>query len=359
LHDRGDGRAPQRNITRRSCNPGLLRIRAFGFGASFFGSNRAFGRSRRQQAHHFVSLGKFAEVEARGLVIRRGGFLGGCKPAEVNLLPIDADACSPLAGVVVDAFEPRPALAPVARISCARGQAQIGDAVIRWISVFVIDFSDRVLAMDIKPGEAMSVMSHPVDSDPAVAAPVPGGGFRPGADAPLLDTPIKTSGFRVVVEQLAQAISAQTGLRFACHGRSPSEKKSARQPIEAPGAVCPARSAAPPRFLRLVRSRAALRRRRGTATSSVVAVGFRRAPFACAEAGLCQPTYWMTLSAVMAGLVLACPGRLDWASWPGSSRPPTSFFLHLHKQDVDAPDKRGHGESKAAQRGITHEALGR
>jgi hypothetical protein len=44
----------------------------------------------------------------------------------------------------------------------------------------------------------------------------------------------------------------------------------------------------------------------------------------------------MTLSAVMAGLV-----------------PATHVFLHREKQDVDAHDKRGHDESKAAQLGMT------
>src|SRR5258708_33817930 len=35
------------------------------------------------------------------------------------------------------------------------------------------------------------------------------------------------------------------------------------------------------------------------------------------------------------------------ASWPGLSRPSTSFWLRARKKDVDARDERGHDEGEA------------
>jgi hypothetical protein len=89
--------------------------------------------------------------------------------------------------VPVDTFEPGYTIAPVgvARILCARSLAQFRDAIIRGISVAMIDFSGGVLAVNIEPSEPMGVMRHPVNIDLPVAVASPSACFCARGNAPL------------------------------------------------------------------------------------------------------------------------------------------------------------------------------
>ena len=47
---------------------------------------------------------------------------------------------------------------------------EVRNAIVRGVSVIVIDVARRVLAMDIESGETMLIMPYPVDPDRTISA---------------------------------------------------------------------------------------------------------------------------------------------------------------------------------------------
>jgi hypothetical protein len=166
-------------------------------------------------------------MQARGRVIRAGSFLRSREQPELYLLSVHLDSRPPLAALAPDAFEGGPTIAPelVVSVLQGRGLAQIRDAVIRRVSVPVIDLSARVFAVNVEPSEPMGVMDAPLDSDGDVAARVRTAGLRSFGHAPFRYAPIKTAGVRVVVKQFPQPLRRELELAFAMHGCSPKAKR--------------------------------------------------------------------------------------------------------------------------------------
>jgi hypothetical protein len=87
--------------------------------------------------------------------------------------------------------------------------AQIRDAIVRRIAVFVINLCDRVLPIDIKPRQSMGIMLSPVDPDDDISIPAASPGLHSRGHAPLGYPPIKKPRFRGIAEHFAQPIRAQ------------------------------------------------------------------------------------------------------------------------------------------------------
>jgi hypothetical protein len=131
--------------------------------------------------------------------------------------------------VAIYTFESRgTARSNVASIFSARAFAQIGDAVISTLAVDVIDFCARVLAGDMKPGEAMRAIAGLFDADYPISASVPGARFAAYTGATASHPPIKKPRLRGVVEQFPQPLGGQPAFQFVGHeGNSPKEKRPA------------------------------------------------------------------------------------------------------------------------------------
>ena len=99
----------------------------------------------------------------------------------------------------------------------------------------MIDFSGRVLAVNIEPSEPMGVMRHPVNMDFPVAVAVPSARFCAHGNAPPLYAPIKKPRFGAVVEQLPEPLRREAELKFA--GHEGFSKKKAPGSRKAPGAI--------------------------------------------------------------------------------------------------------------------------
>jgi hypothetical protein len=145
----------------------------------------------------------------------------------VNSPAVDGDFCSPLAAVAVDAFE-TPAVAAsgdIASVLRMRALAQVDDTIIRRISVYVIDFTDRVFPMNMEPREPMSAVGGSVNTDHVIAAGVQGAGFRSRGHASSRFAPIKKPRFRGVIEQFSELLRGEAELRFAQHAGDLSKRK--------------------------------------------------------------------------------------------------------------------------------------
>ena len=112
----------------------------------------------------------------------------------------------------------------IAPILCAGAFAQIGDAVVSALVVDVIDYSARVLAVDIKPGEPMRAINGPIDRDVAISLPAPGARFASCSCPAASDPPIKTPRVRGVIEQFSQALGRQLAFEFAEHQGTPQRE---------------------------------------------------------------------------------------------------------------------------------------
>jgi hypothetical protein len=78
--------------------------------------------------------------------------------APLGPAPIDPDNSGSAAGHGIP---------PVLR---RRGVSQVCNAIVRPLSVPMINFGGRMLAMDIEPRKPMREMRHPIDSNLAVSA---------------------------------------------------------------------------------------------------------------------------------------------------------------------------------------------
>ena len=153
-------------------------------------------------------------IEPRGGVVSIGSILRSRINPNVDPPAVDGDFCSPFAAVAIDAFETRPIAAPgdIASVLCVGALAQVGDTIIRRISVLVIDFSDRVLAMDIEPREPVSAVADAAYADEPIAADVQGACFRSRGHASSRFAPIKKPRFRGVIEQFSDLLRREAKL---------------------------------------------------------------------------------------------------------------------------------------------------
>jgi hypothetical protein len=194
--------------------------------------------ARRQQPEHLVRPGELSVVASCSFIVGCGSFLRGRVDPNVDRFAVEADFYHPFRTALKDALESR-TIALVARILMPGRLAQIRDAVVGPISVFMIDLSRRMLAMHIEPCEAVGEMRDSVDDDHSIAVHVISARFGARGHATPRCSPIKKPRFRDVMEHFAQPVRAQAELFFTRHEDLPFKKESARQPIEAPGAIRP------------------------------------------------------------------------------------------------------------------------
>jgi hypothetical protein len=104
-------------------------------------------------------------------------------------------------------------LAPVLKVDATTNVPQVGNCVVRWVAVDMVNVVFGPLAVDVQPSEAVEPVKVPVDSRPEVSAI--NGAADSGADldaAVWLDKPSKYAGAGIVVKKLAQMLRGKIGL---------------------------------------------------------------------------------------------------------------------------------------------------
>ena len=158
---------------------------------------------------------EFPAKEAGGAPICGCSFLPGLVCTEIILPAVHGDFGLPFTLAPIGAGGGRPvARDGMPHVFPTPAWFQICDPIVRWISVSVIDFAGRVLAMNVEPGETMRKVPHSVELDGMISVGASSPRFVSGAPWSLPHTPSEATAGRKILEQFFQALRRQLQLVY-------------------------------------------------------------------------------------------------------------------------------------------------
>jgi hypothetical protein len=170
----------------------------------------------------------------RGSDVSRASLLGRVENANVGSLSVDPNLGPEPAGSRINGHALEPGSVPfadgtVSLVLSGSSDAQVGDAIIRPVTVDVIDLIGRPLAVDVEPREPVSAVVLPTDHDQSVS------GASSSCDITDLalraerpNAPPKLTGCGVVIQKVSKFSGgnhlAKTHKSYSDCERSPESK---------------------------------------------------------------------------------------------------------------------------------------
>jgi hypothetical protein len=167
-------------------------------------------------------LGQLPTKESKGALVCGRSFLPGIVCTEIVVPAVHGDSGLPLAPLATDAGssghmarDSTPYVFPMRAVS------EICDAIVRRISVMVIDVARRVLAMNVEPRQAMRIMRYSVHLDTMISAGAQSPRFACREPGPVPHPPAKATGRRQIPQHFFQALLRQAQLPTALLRHAP------------------------------------------------------------------------------------------------------------------------------------------
>ena len=151
--------------------------------------------------------GEFAVEAQRGVLVGGLRFRSGSERTKLDSLAVHGDSRSPFGAAERDSLDPGYAAAcPMPPVFLRGTVSQVSDAIVRWLVVFVIYLSGRMLAVNIEPSKPVSIVRSAIDFNRAIPVFTAAPRLESCGGIPALDSPMEAAGSRTVMDQLSQPL---------------------------------------------------------------------------------------------------------------------------------------------------------